>query len=103
MATIPDQMGHCPEESFREATRARSLSLPEDALVPFLGWTPPTRSGTEREGRRIANREGGPQGRAPSADGIPVLRERVGWEGQVHQEELEVRPRAEWAELGVVS
>ena len=69
---------------------------------PWNGPRPPG-PGRNVKADRIANREGGPQGGARSADGIPVLRERVGWEGQVHQQELEVRPRAEQAELGVVS
>ena len=46
--------------------------------------TPPTMSETEDEVGRFVIREGGPQGGAPAAVGILVLRERLGRECQVH-------------------
>src|SRR4051794_2734472 len=58
-------------------------------------------SENDNEIGRIVLPEGGPQGGTPSAVGTRVPRERVGREGELHQERLEVGASAEGFEVGV--
>ena len=101
MGTIPDQMGHRPQESVTEAPSAHSPSLSEDALGTFFnGPRPPDpRPKTKAAGLSSA-RVGWRAARHQRSASVSFENGSSG-NGQVHHQELEVGARPQRVEVGI--